>query len=137
MQIGRVSLPYGLGICYILKGEYDLGIEEVRKGVPSLDPGPLVLADLGHALAVVGRKSEAVKVLGELQELSETVYVDAARIALVYVGLGEKDQALRQLEKAYDQRDVGLVVIRADPRYDPLREDPRFRQLLRRMCLPD
>ncbi len=126
-----------LGICYILQGRYEEGLAEVRSGIPSVDPGPLALADLGHALAVVGRKSEAVAVLKELQQFSEKYYVDAARIALIHVGLGEKDQALSQLQKAYEQRDVGLVVLRADPRYDPLRDDPRFRELLRKMRLQE
>ena len=74
--------------------------------------------------------------LDQLQKLSATSYVDATRLALIYVGLGETDQAMSWLQKAYDQRDVGLVVVKADPRFVPLRNDPRFQELLRNMRFP-
>jgi hypothetical protein len=75
-------------------------------------------------------------VLNELTELSKQKYVPAWAMAEIYVGLGEKDRAFEWLEKAYDERFAGLLAsIKVDPIYDPLRSDPRFADLLRRMNL--
>ena len=69
-------------------------------------------------------------------ELSKQVYVPASSFAWVYMGLGEKDKAFESLQKSYDERSIGMRAIKVDPMYDPLRSDPRFTDLLRRMNLP-
>jgi tetratricopeptide (TPR) repeat protein len=92
-------------------------------------------AFLAHAYAVAGRIAEANKIEKELQELASTQYVSSYDIALIYAGLGETNQALASLEKAYAEGDPPLNHIAVEPRFDTLRVEPRFRDLLRRMHL--
>jgi Flp pilus assembly protein TadD len=96
----------------------------------------LAMAGLGHVYAVSGRKTEARKILAELQRLSEHSYVQATDVALVYAGLGDKDKAFAWLDKAYEEHSFALSNLKVEPRFDPLRSDPRFTDLLRRMGLP-
>ena len=95
------------------------------------------LGGLGHTYARAGRASDARKVLEELKERSKQRYVSWRDIAVIYAGLGDKDQAFACLEKAYELRDSGLVFLKVDPLFDPLRSDPRFQSLLRRIGLPE
>jgi hypothetical protein len=92
---------------------------------------------LGYGYAIAGRKAEAQKVLDQLNQLSKRKNVSAVFNVLIYVGLGEKDKAFEWLEKAYANRTLGgpLVSIKVDPIFDPLRSDPRYADLLRRMNL--
>ena len=90
---------------------------------------------LGHAYAVSGKRAEAHKVLAELKDLSKRRYVAPFDIALVYVGLGDKAQALEWLQRAYEDHSFRLTWIKVDPRLDSLRGEPRFQDLLRRMNL--
>ncbi len=85
--------------------------------------------------AVSGRRDEAQKILNRLKGLSQRTYVSSADIALVYLGLGKKDQALAWLEKAYEERDSLLTSLK-EPMFDSLRSEPGFQDLLRRMGLP-
>jgi len=110
-------------------------IEEARKAV-SLSAGALqALGTLGHAYGVSGRRAEAQKVLAELGNLSKRRYVDPSNIALVHVGLGDKARALELLEKAYEDHAMRLLYVKVYPQFDPLRGEPRFQDLLRRMRL--
>jgi tetratricopeptide (TPR) repeat protein len=94
------------------------------------------LSGLGHAYAAAGRRPEAQTVLDKLNLLSKQRYVSAGFRARIYAGLGEKDLAFEWLEKAYADRNINAGVgIKLDPVYDPLRSDPRFQDLLRRMNL--
>jgi hypothetical protein len=83
--------------------------------------------------AVTGKRSEALKLTDELKQLSARKYVPATSVALIYAGLGDKDQAFEWLERAYDQHAFQLQWITLEPRFDDLRSDPRFQDLLRRM----
>ena len=98
---------------------------------------PFASAVLGYAYAVAGRKADARKMLDQLLALSEKRYVPAVSIVVIYVGLGDKDKAFEWLERAFKERSVGstFVVLKVDPIWDPLRSDPRFADLLRRMNL--
>ena len=91
------------------------------------------LAGLGYAYAVTGRRAEAQKVLDQLTDLSKQKYVSAVFRAYIYAALGEKDKAFEWLEKGYEDRST--YTIKVDPFFDPLRSDPRFADLLRRMNL--
>jgi serine/threonine protein kinase/TolB-like protein/tetratricopeptide (TPR) repeat protein len=116
-----------LGETYMQLGTPDKAAIESRKAGD--------LADMGVAEAALGRKAEALKILGELKSQSEVDPVDMAQLLL---SLGDKDQAIQQLETAYqDHRpSLSLVSINVYPWLDPLRSDPRFRDLLRRMDFP-
>jgi Flp pilus assembly protein TadD len=97
--------------------------------------GPLLF--LGYAYGVAGRRAEAQKVLDQLNELSKQKYVSPRLMARLYVGLGEKDKAFAYLERSYEDRSIafGFGTINVDPAFDPLRSDPRFADILRRMNL--
>jgi tetratricopeptide (TPR) repeat protein len=121
-----------LGMAYLAKSKYKEGIEEIEKGL-TISPGNAVsLSVLGYAYAVAGRRAEALKVLDQLSELSKQKYVRPAFMARIYVGLGDKDKAFEWLEKDYAERGFPVT---AEPALDPLRSDPRFQDLLRRMNL--
>jgi Flp pilus assembly protein TadD len=126
-----------LGEAYVQKRMYEEAVVEFRQAI-SLSPGdPWPLTELGNAYAVAGKRSEALKVLAQLkQRLSRGTYVSPYDIAVLCAGLGEKAQAFEWLENARSKRAEGSYWVRVDPRLDPLRSDPRFQDLLRRMNFP-
>jgi Flp pilus assembly protein TadD len=98
-------------------------------------PGPK--ASLAHVLAAQG-ESEAVRaILDELLGAREVAYVPASQVARVYEALGDADEAIRWLELAYEEADGFLHLANRWPRYDLLRSDPRFQEILRRLALPE
>jgi Flp pilus assembly protein TadD len=112
---------------------YKEGIAEFGKAVIISPGNSLALSGLGYAYALAGRRAEAQKVLDQLEEFSKHKYVPAGRMALICVGLGEKDKAFEWLEKAYGEH--FHIAIKVHPAFDPLRSDPRYQDLLRRMNL--
>jgi TolB-like protein/Tfp pilus assembly protein PilF len=122
-----------LGSAYLQKSMYREGIAEFEKAL-AISPGNTqALWRLGYAYAVTGRRAEAQKVL---DELSKKKYVPAFTMAIIYTGLGQKDQAFQWLEKSYEEHDSGpFSFVKVYPIFDPLRSDPRFADLLRRMNL--
>jgi TolB-like protein/Tfp pilus assembly protein PilF len=109
-------------------------IAEFRKAL-ALERNPKYLAWLGHAYAASGRRDDALQVLSELKATSNQRYVPSYDVALVYAGLGDEDQAIGWLNRAYEEHSRGLCWIKVEPRLDPLRPDPRFQDLLRRVNL--
>jgi len=91
---------------------------------------------LGHAFTVTGNSSEAHKILNQLKEQSARSYLSSYCIAEIYLGLADKDHAFEWLEKAYEERARMLVMLKVEPRLDPLRSDTRFQNLLQRMNFP-
>jgi TolB-like protein/Flp pilus assembly protein TadD len=123
----------GLGSAYTLRGNLRDGIRALESAATLSRRNPTHLARLGHAYAVAGKEHEASKILEELHACSRHRYVSPVGIALVHVGLGDKEKALAWLEKAYRVRDFDLVT--RNPRLDPLRTEPRFQALMRRVGL--
>jgi tetratricopeptide (TPR) repeat protein len=118
-----------LGQAFVAKRAFDQAIEQYQKA-RALNDDPFVLGLLGHAYASSGNKSEALKILDQLKQLAKQRYVSAYSFVIVYVGLGEKDEALKWLERCYqDHAGSEIAWIRVDPLVDPLREDPRFEAL--------
>ena len=101
-----------------------------------MEPIPLVIGNLGYAYAKAGRKDEARKLLADLKEQSKRRYVASYWIAMIYVGLDEKDEAFAWLEKAYQERSFWLLWIKMEPMVDSLRSDARFTDLMRRVGFP-
>ena len=97
---------------------------------------PSVLASGASVYGLAGRKGEALKLIDELKEKSRQHYIPAVHFAEAYSGLGEKDEAMTRLERAYEEHDQGMVDINAYPGLDVLRSEPRFQALVRRMNLP-
>jgi DNA-binding winged helix-turn-helix (wHTH) protein/TolB-like protein/Flp pilus assembly protein TadD len=122
------------GLAYEQKGMYREAIDEFQKGV-KVSGSPLMLALLGHAFAASGQKAEAEHVLSELRDLQGRRYVSSYTVGAIYAGLGEKDQAFRWLEKAFEERDIWLMNLKVDPVFAKLRSDKRFTDLLARAGL--
>jgi eukaryotic-like serine/threonine-protein kinase len=125
-----------LGASYEAKGDFPRAVAECEKARKIETSIPLALSELGHAYAVSGKKREAEQALKELKDWSKQSYVPAYNFAEVYIGLGEKEQAFALLERAYADRSMYLTFLKADPQFDSLRSDPRFKDLLRRVGLP-
>ena len=123
------------GMAYEQKGMYPEAIADLQNAVTLSGSRTTVLGPLGHAYAIAGRRSEARKVLDEVMQLRARAYFPSYEIALIYTGMGEKDQAFKWLDKAYEERSPWLIHIRVDPRFETLHSDPRFADLVRRVGL--
>jgi len=110
-----------------------LALVYLQKGMPKE-----ALAEAPDALtyAAAGKRQEALKILGEWKHQSKGEYVSPVVMARAYVALGEKEEALAWLRKGVDVYDGGTTLLKVDPVLDPLRSDPRFQDLLRRMNFP-
>jgi len=97
---------------------------------------PRIVGRLAYAYAVSGNKDDALKILEELKLAAETDDDALIRIAQVYIGLDDKERAFEWLEKAYQHRAHWLRLLKIDFIYDPLRSDPRFKDLVQRIGLP-
>ncbi len=127
-----------LPAAYEQKRMYDQAITGFQKGtnLKGSREWYFSLSGLAHVYAVTGNKGEAQKLLSEMKDLSVRQYVPADRIALIYAGLSDKDEAFAWLEKAYDERSFNMTWLKVEPRWDSLRSDPRFADLVRRLGLP-
>jgi DNA-binding winged helix-turn-helix (wHTH) protein/TolB-like protein/Flp pilus assembly protein TadD len=124
-----------LGLAYEQQGRTQQAIEEFQKAI-TLSNGVDGLGDLGHLYAISGKKDEAQKTLRKIDETGKRVYLSPYQKAVIYAGLGQNDQALSELEQAYNQRSLSPVSVRFDPRLKGLRSEPRFRDFIRRVGLP-
>ncbi len=124
-----------MGLAYEGKGKYAEAISELQKAVALSHGSPLLKAELGHALAASGNRAEARKALAELQEMSERQHISSYYFGLIYTGLGEKDRAMEALNKSFEEHAERLVYLSVDPRFDKLRKDARFIDLLQRIGL--
>jgi adenylate cyclase len=123
-----------LGYAYLRKQMYAEAAEEMRKSMAE-PPVAYGLAGLGEVYGVWGKKREAKDILEQLDTLSTTEYVPAISRVRVYAGLGEWERAFDWLERAYQEHNIGLATPGIDPRYGPVRSDPRFKSLLARVGL--
>jgi tetratricopeptide (TPR) repeat protein len=127
---------FWLGLSYEQLGRREEAIRELERTVALAGRIPVYLGALGHAYAVSGRRAEALSVLEELQRRSDSSYISPVDVATVYLGLGRTDKTFEWLEKAYEGRAYGLVLMNVDPRFDRVRSDPRFADLITRVGLP-
>lgn len=131
-----VPAYYFRGVAYVKKNMYKEAMAEFEKGV-SISPDDLVaLTGLGYGYAAMGKRADAGKVLSRLNVMSKREFVSPVWMAKIYSGLGDKDRAIDALERAYEDRSiVSVAIIKTNPMLDPLRSDPRFAELLRRLNL--
>ena len=127
---------YRLGQAYAEKQMYNEAIDEFNKLLNLPDGRRSGLMGLAHAYALAGRREEAQKRLNELLELSKREFVSPGQIGIIYVALGEKDKAFEYLDEANKVYDLNLMRIKVERRFDPLRSDPRFNDLVKRIGLP-
>jgi TolB-like protein/Tfp pilus assembly protein PilF len=119
------------------RGRLREAVAEYEKGFNSVGSDPIDLADLAAAYSLAGRKAEAQQLWEKLKSLSERQYVPAYSMAVVQLAFGDKDEAIRLLEKSYEDRapfdsaDLGWILV--DHRLDPVRNDPRFKKLITRI----
>ena len=125
-----------LGHTYAAKGQFDDAIAAAQKAVDLSQRAPGALGILGLAYGLARREAEAKTILDELLKLNESRYVTPAAMVNVYIGLGDKDQAFVWLEKACEERSNYVAYLKVFPILDPLRSDPRFNDLIRRVGLP-
>jgi len=130
-----VYTHWKLGLAYEQKAMYEEAIAEFQKAIALSGGSAQAVVLLGHAYAVSGRRKEALKVLGELNELSKRRYVSSYRVAAIHLGLGETERAFEWLERAVEEHDAWLVWLKVDPVLDGLHADPRFADLVRRVGL--
>ena len=123
----------GLTRNYIQIRKYEEAIATASKPEPD---DSYLLASLGEAYARSGKTAEAQKVIDKLNELTKQRYVPPYAVAWIYVGLGQKQQALDWLEKSYANREDTMIWLNSDPSLDDLRSEPRFQDLVRRVGLP-
>lgn len=132
----HVGVNIILGEVYEQQGRYDEAIAAYQEVINAYAARTsLMLGLLGHAYAASGRKGEALKILEELKEMSRQTHVSPYDLAVLYTGLGEKDRAIEQLNRAYEERIGWFHNLKVEPLFDPLRSAPRFADLVRRLGL--
>lgn len=130
-----IRTHFRLARVLIQKNRFAEAIKECQEGIKLSGNETREIAQLGQAYAAAGKESEALQVLRELEKLSTEFYVSEYNIAIIYLGLGDNEQALTFLYKAYFSHDPWLEHLKVDPRLDPLRVDSRFQELLRMIKL--
>ena len=131
-----VHARFCLGLAYVQKGMFAEAIDELQTVIAMLGRDPGALAALGYAYGVSGNKGEARRLLDELKEQAERRYIAPYRLALVCIGLDEKDQAFEWLQKGCDEHDLGLACLKVEAMADSLRSDARYDELLKRVGFP-
>jgi TolB-like protein/DNA-binding winged helix-turn-helix (wHTH) protein/Flp pilus assembly protein TadD len=134
MDPGFAMAHNQLAQAYLQEQKPDEAVVELQKAIQLSGGSPTCTANLARAYAALGRKAEAVGLLDDLKKLSAPGYPHNSEIATIYAALGDKDQAMTWLEKGYEERFNPGVLLR--PGFDPLRSDPRFQDLVRRIGLP-
>jgi TolB-like protein/DNA-binding winged helix-turn-helix (wHTH) protein/Flp pilus assembly protein TadD len=127
-----------LGWAYLHKGKREEAVQEFQKALQlSGTEDTDLMLDLGFAYATAGNRGEAGRILDTLKSLRERGIVPSGSIAILYGALGDSNEAFVWLEKAYEERDPQLTYLKAGRRFEPLRQDPRFRGLVQRVGLPE
>jgi TolB-like protein/DNA-binding winged helix-turn-helix (wHTH) protein/tetratricopeptide (TPR) repeat protein len=129
------SALWYLGFALIAKGQPEKAIPALEKAASVSDRSPGILGVLVRAYAHAGRRSDALRILAELKTRNQAGYVPAAAFVHAYLGLGENEQAFAWLERAYEEHSNILLFVKVHPYFDPLRGDPRFVELVRRVGL--
>ena len=125
-----------MGLVYAHKKQFPEAIAAIEKA-RSLDNNPSILGYLGYVYAAAGKKNDALRLVDELKELSKQRHVPPYSIAIIYSGLNDKDRAFEWLNKAYDERSFFITLIKVEHVLDNLRPDLRFKELQKRVNLPE
>lgn len=123
-----------LGYTYSAMRRYNEAVAEYETTNRLIGDSTSLQCFLGYALSKAGRRNEAEAILKKLETTKE--YVSPAELAVLYVGLDQKEQALYSLERAYAAHDLQMRYLSVDHHFDPLRSEPRFQELIRKVGLP-
>lgn len=133
----RAAAPhFWLGRVFQAQGRYPEALAEYRAGGPDLASWPPSVSGVGHLHGLLGNRTAALDVLSTLDAMAQRSYVAAYTRALVYLGLGDKSRTFEWLNRAYEERSNWMVWLLKDPRWDPVRSDPRFAPILDRVGFP-
>ena len=119
---------WGMADLYAFTGQYDKAVSAYRETLAITPGNPYIVARLCYALGMDGRRSEALKLLREMQQNHKGKYLSAGLESLAYIGLGDKPRALEAVEKAYQDRSLQVMALQ-EPFYDSLRSEPRFQAI--------
>jgi len=122
---------------YLAMNRYPEAIAEIEKAVETSQRHPFAVSFLAYAYAKSGRRSDADKLLAELQSRKETEYVPPWVFAMIYAGAGNRDKAFEYLEQARMERQAYLTHLKVDPTFDNIRDDVRFDELVKKIGIPD
>lgn len=127
-----------LAITQMARGELDAALVSAKRAFDLAGEGSVRRdrATLASLYALSGRRAEALALLSELRKIAQTAYVPPTDFARLYVALGDPDRAIAELERAYEVRDGDMFMLNELPYFDPLRDDPRFQEIIRRMAFP-
>ncbi len=125
-----------LGFAYLQKGMHNEAIAEFQKAVDVSGGASTFLAALGHAYGLAGMKQQSRNIIEKLKVLSAQSYVSPYDMAIIYTGIGDKDQAMHWLEVGYTLHDPAMDMLRVEPALDSLRSNNRFQDLIRKVGLP-
>jgi serine/threonine protein kinase/tetratricopeptide (TPR) repeat protein len=128
---------FWLGRSYQAQRHYDQAIAEYKLGGPGISQWPPALGGLGHLYGLMGKRDEANKVLQQIEAASKNGYVTPYAAALVYLGLGNKDKTIELLQRCVAERTNWLVWLLKDPRWDPMRSDTRFQEIVKAVGFPE
>ena len=135
MDAGYMPARRLLGATLLAAGRPDEAVVELTAAAGRGGDDPISLAWLAHAKALAGDRDEASAIVAKLEAESQSVYVPAYHLALAHTGLGNRDAAFRLLEKACAEREAAVINLKVEPRFEPLRRDPRYSALLQRLNL--
>jgi TolB-like protein len=127
---------FWIGMSYEQLSRPQDAIRELKLTIALGGPTSIYLAAVGHMYGTIGRRDEAIRVLRQLELRGKSRYVSALDIATVHLGLGDTEAVFTWLERALETRASALVYLAVDPRYDAIRGDPRFADILRRVGFP-
>lgn len=126
-----------LARAFLAAGRFEESLAEAASAEAVIPEWPVIIVQRGYTLGTMGRADEARAVLGELERMSTKRFVTSYGVALVYTGLGDREQAFAWLDKAFAERSHWLMWLRFDPRWKSLRSDPRFAGLVERLKYPN
>ncbi len=132
----RVGQYWKLALAYIAKGEYASAVEASERGLSLEKNDPFSQTYLASAYALMGRQENALAILNEIKERRQREYCSTVQLAMITSSLGDRDQTFEWLNRAYEEKDCLLAAVNALQFWEPVRDDPRFQELLRRMNFP-
>jgi tetratricopeptide (TPR) repeat protein len=125
-----------LGLIQEQRGEIEEAVAAFKRAIELSPPSPRILGALGGVLAKDGKRNEATEILRRLEELAQTRYISPFELSLIDFNLGQRENGFELLAKAFADRSFEIITIHLDPRFDGIRNDPRYGSLFRKLNLP-